>query len=231
MIDTVKLIVKEIRSNSVRIVLISVVFAVLFQVFQLLALIVRFGAFPNYAVGYDWLANVLRIFQSTPSIRDSLSIVSEEWLLEIGYMNYDYGNGISEWSLNVIPTKLVVLMFVGALIALLFILLRNSQCTLSRTAGGGKLNAAVFAGAGLGTTLVAMTSAAMSWVVCCATPSWVVGLAMMGLGVSTSLALEDKGGIIFFSGLLLLISAVLLAGWTRSRQSKSDVVLPVMQVS
>lgn len=55
------------------------------------------------------------IIQSTPSWADILPIVTEEWLIEIGFMNYHYGTGISEWSLNVIPSRMIVLFFLGAL--------------------------------------------------------------------------------------------------------------------
>ncbi|MBM7067191.1 hypothetical protein [Actibacterium sp. 188UL27-1] len=41
------------------------------------------------------------------------SSIWEEWLIEIGRMNYDYGTGISEWSLNVVPARLLVLAILG----------------------------------------------------------------------------------------------------------------------
>ena len=32
-----------------------------------------------------------------------LPIISDEWLVETGAMNYHYGHGIAEWSLAIIP--------------------------------------------------------------------------------------------------------------------------------
>ena len=182
----------------------GLIFAVGCQVLQLVLLMIRFGDAPNYAITYDWLANASWIISSTPSIKDVFPILFEEWWIEIGFMNYDFGNGISEWSLNVIPSRLLMLALMGALLKLLHVLLTQTSCTL-------KQNLAVFTGAGLGTLLMSMTSAAMSWVVCCATPSWVVGLAMLGLSVSASLALEGLGPLLFYVGIGFLLSAVVLS--------------------
>lgn len=192
--------------HSWRTLLLSgIVFAVGMQFMQLILLIVRFGDIPNYAIHYDWLSSVSVIHSSTPSFRDMLNIVFEEWWIEIGFMNYDYGNGISEWSLNVIPSRLLMLVVMGAMISMLILLRKQSVCHSAS-------HRISMAGAGLGTVMMCMTTAAMSWVVCCATPSWVVGLAMLGLGVSTSLALEDMGPLLFGSGFgLLSVSILLLA--------------------
>jgi hypothetical protein len=48
----------------------------------------------------------------------------------------------------------------------------------------------------------------MSWVVCCATPTWVVGLAMLGLGVSTSLSIEPVGFWFNAFGFILMVVAL-----------------------
>jgi hypothetical protein len=58
---------------------------------------------------------------------------------------------------------------------------------------------------------VALTSITMSWVVCCATPTWVVGLAIMGLGVSTSLWLEPLGTWLSYAGFAALLVGVFVA--------------------
>jgi hypothetical protein len=50
----------------------------------------------------------------------------------------------------------------------------------------------------------------MSWVVCCATPTWVVGLAIMGLGVSTSLSIEPVGFWLNALGFILMIIALFM---------------------
>ncbi|MFK7992955.1 MAG: hypothetical protein AB8B87_02375 [Granulosicoccus sp.] len=194
----------------------GVAFAFLFQLLQLALLILRFGDLPNYVISYDWISHVLWIIRSTPAVGDMLPIIFEEWWIEIGFMNYDYGNGISEWSLNIIPSRMVMLMFMGGMITLLVLLSRNAACRAPAVT-------TATAAAGLGTVLMGMTSAAMSWVVCCATPSWVVGLAMLGLGVSTSLALEDLGPTLFGVGLLLLTLALVLVSRSQAKGSVGNV--------
>jgi len=59
-----------------------------------------------------------------------------------------------------------------------------------------------------GAALVAMTNVTLAWVVCCATPSWVVGLAILGLGVSSSLWLEQFGWWIEYAGFALLLASL-----------------------
>lgn len=200
----------DIRANWKTLALHGLIFAVLFQVLMMIALIVRFQAFPNYVTFYDWIGNVAWIIQSTPSWSDMAPIIWEEWLIEIGKMNYDYGTGISEWSLNVVPSRLIVLFILGAMVSLCLALVRRDTCA---TGASTTLRATT----GLGAILVAMTNATMSWVVCCATPSWVVGLAMLGLGVSTSLALESMGPVLTWSGFGLLFALVLYLAWRKSR--------------
>ena len=185
-------------------------FALLFQVLMLIALMIRFQALPNYVTFYDWIGNAAHIIRSTPSWSDIGPIIWEEWLIEIGFMNYDFGTGISEWSLNVVPSRLLVLAVLGAMIALCLSLLKQDSC--SRT-GATTMRATT----GLGATLVAMTAGTMSWVVCCATPSWVVGLAMLGLGVSTSLALETMGPLLQGAGFGTLFTMILFLAWRKTR--------------
>ena len=209
----------EIRTNWRAMALHGLVFAILFQVLMMLALIIRFQAFPNYVTGYNWPGNVAWIIQSTPSWSDMLPIIWEEWLIEIGKMNYDYGTGISEWSLNVVPSRLLVLCVLGALISLCLSLVRRESC-------GAGASSTLRATTGLGALLVAMTNATMSWVVCCATPSWVVGLAMLGLGVSTSLALETLGPVLSGSGFAILVALILYLAWRKSRPSPEAKGVP-----
>ncbi len=196
----------DIQANWKTMVLHGLIFALLFQFLMLIALIVRFQDLPNYVAFYDWFGSAVHIIQSTPSWRDAVQIIWEEWLIEIGFMNYDYGMGISEWSLNVVPSRLVMLFILGATVSLCLALVRRDGCDV------GTSNT-MRATTGLGALLVAMTNATMSWVVCCATPSWVVGLAMLGLGVSTSLALETMGPLLtgLGFGTLAFIIVVLAA--------------------
>ena len=200
----------DIRGNWKAMVLYGVAFALVFQVAMMIALIVRFQDFPNYVTFYDWIGNAAWIIQSTPSWRDIVPIIWEEWLIEIGYMNYDYGSGISEWSLNVVPSRLFVLFVLGAMVSLCLALVRKDTCD-------GTSSVTLRATTGVGAILVAMTNATMSWVVCCATPSWVVGLAMLGLGVSTSLALETMGPILTYAGFGTLFALVFFLAWRKSR--------------
>lgn len=205
---------QAVRQDWRRMVLTGLMFAVLMQVLMMIALMVRFQALPNYWIGYDWIGNVIHIVKSTPSWRDVLPIVNQEWLIEIGKMNYDYGMGVSEWSLNVVPIRMMVLFVLGALVALCLSLLRADKCD-------AKTGTTLRATTGIGAVLIAMTNATMSWVVCCAAPSWVVGLAMLGLGVSTSLALETMGPALNLAGFGLLICTVVLLAWRKTRTSKS----------
>lgn len=211
-----KTIQDTVRRDWRRMLIIGALFALFFQVLMLVALMVRFQAFPNYVVGYDWIGNVIHIVRSTPSWSDIPPIINQEWLIEIGKMNYDYGTGISEWSLNVVPVRMAVLFVLGALVALCGSLLRKDYCSVGT---GRTLRATT----GLGTILIAMTNATMSWVVCCAAPSWVVGLAMLGLGVSTSLALETMGPALNAAGFGLLLATIFFLAWRKTR-----VAEPVM---
>lgn len=211
---TISTINAAIRAVWRRMLIMGALSAVLFQVLMLIALIVRFQALPNYAVGYDWIGNVIHIINSTPSWRDIPPIINQEWLIEIGKLNYDYGTGISEWSLNVVPVRMAVLFILGAMVALCTGLLRGDHCDVGT---GTTLRATT----GLGAILIAMTNATMSWVVCCAAPSWVVGLAMLGLGVSTSLALETMGPVLNAAGFGLLLSAIFFLAWRKTRLRKS----------
>ena len=222
MINTGIYLIALIRKYKLRLIIGSVFFALACQLFQLIALVIRFGDFPNYFITYDWISNVLHVFLSTPSVKDSLNIVKKEWLFEIGFMNYDYGNGISQWSLNVIPIKVLVLTVLGFLLGLFYLVLKDKKCPVGTKRPSSFVNKLTIGGMSIGAVLVSMTTAAMSWVVCCATPSWVVGLAMLGLGVSTSLALEDKGALIFYCGMTMLFVSVFLTAHNQVNQFASE---------
>lgn len=194
-----KLIYSSIRERFRLWLLITLCGLVFYYIFLMLSLIVRFGHFPNYVTFYDWFGNVATILASTPSFMDTLPIIAEEWIVEIGYMNYSFGNGISEWSLNLIPAKMFVVLLLSAFIALNVVLLlkQRNYCSANTMRSAGVAT-------GLGGILVAMTNATMTWVVCCATPTWIVGLAMLGLGVSTSFLLEPFGTWLAFAGFFFL---------------------------
>lgn len=181
-------------------------FALCYYLVLMAALMIRFENFPNYLNAFDWSFNMKRIWLSTPSLLDTLSIMRDEWLFEVGFMNYDYGTGISEWSLFIAPVKVLGVILLGAAISANFLFLRASNRVCSLRAARSSSVAA-----GLGTTFVSLASITMSWVVCCSTPTWVVGLAMMGLGVSTSLWLEPVGIWVNMLGYLFLLVAMYIA--------------------
>lgn len=214
MTGALQIIGQTVRQSWRRLILWGLITTVLFQIVMLIALILRFQAVPNYITFYNWPANVAWIIQSTPSWSDMPSIIAEEWLIEIGFMNYDYGTGISEWSLNVVPSRMLSMFALGCLFGLVYRLSRSEACE-SKTAQRG-----VIAGTSLGGILFAMTNATMSWVVCCATPSWVVGLAMLGLGVSTSLALETMGPLISGIGIVTMLGVILFLSWQKSKRDQ-----------
>lgn len=179
--------------------IITAAFTVLYYLSLLGAMIYRFGNWPNYITPYNWFGNVAEIVRATPSVQDMLPIIRDEWLLEVGYMNMSYGHGISEWSLNLIPVKMALIVLLGAMIATVWALsiAQLQSCAIPDLSAG-------VAASGLGASLIALTGATMSWVVCCATPSWIVGLAMLGMGVSTANWLEPAGTWVGAAGFALM---------------------------
>lgn len=191
-----------VRNHAALWVTITLGFTLFYYLMLMAALVIKFGALPNYWANHNWPANVVKIIQSTPSVGDMLPIIADEWLFEIGYMNYDYGHGISEWALDILPAKAAVALLLGVLIATFCVL------QFERKACGARLQAGSSALGGFGAACVAFTSATMSWVVCCSTPTWVVGLSMLGLGVTTSLWLEPLGLWISLSGFAVMAAAI-----------------------
>jgi len=192
--------------------LITLLLPVIYYTMLMASLVIRFGNLPNYITFYDWGRNVMRILESTPSLNDSISIIKDEWLLEIGYMNYDFGTGISEWSLFIVPVKVIIVTVLGALVATNFLLLRSPRvCPKDISIQASTLQTRASGTAtGLGAALVATASVSLSWVVCCSTPTWVVGLSMLGLGASTALWLEPLGSWLNAAGFLILVSVCLI---------------------
>lgn len=130
--------------------------------------------------------------------------------MEVGFMNYEFGMGIAEWSLFVSPAKALATLLLGATLTLLLIMVRStSVCTPA------KRSTAIAGGIGAAFALVSLMS--LSWVVCCATPTWIVGLAILGLGVSTSIWLEPAGIYLNLVGFSMLFVAVLMLGRGRSK--------------
>lgn len=199
-------IYQTVRQHLALWLLLALAFTGLYYLVLMASLIVRFDNLPNYINSYDWGFSVKRILVSTPSMLDSLKIIQDEWLFEIGYMNYDFGKGISEWSLFINPFKVLGVFILGIAISTNYLLLRSHNRICSRSAMRNSKVAT-----GFGATFVALASMTMSWVVCCSTPTWVVGLAMMGLGVSASLWLEPVGVWVNIAGYAALALAVYIA--------------------
>jgi hypothetical protein len=159
------------------------------------------GHLPNYVTFYNWPANVLRIVRSTPAIADMPAIINDEWLVEFGALNYHYGHGIAEWSLELIPSHIAVALLLSALVATSILLLRRSraQCPVPERSAG-----AVVAGAGA--LCVATSNITMTWVACCATPTWVAGLSLIGIETSSAYALLPYGGALSLGGFAMLLA-------------------------
>jgi hypothetical protein len=178
---------------------------VVYYVAMLLALIIKFQAMPNYIDVFDWIENVSWIIESTPSSKDALQIISEEWWLEIGFMNFDFGLGISEWSMFVAPWKIFSVLIFSTILVTYILVMKHRRQVCSRA-----LNYSSKITTGFGALFFGFTSLTMSWVVCCATPTWVVGLAIMGLGVSTSLSIEPVGFWLNALSFILMFIALLM---------------------
>ena len=210
-----------LRSRAL-IIVFALVFPLLFYLLLLALLVAVYGNLPNYLIPYNWLGNVLRIIASTPAIGDMLPIIRDEWLIETGYMNYDYGKGIADWSLSVIPHKFLIVSLAGALIGLNVGLLldRMGSGTFSRQlvqlCQFGVLT-------GIGALCIGVTNATVFSVVHCATPSWVGSLAVLGFDTFDVFALEPSGSLIGAIGFsaLILSTLLILRGEQSNRESAS----------
>lgn len=190
-------------------------FPVAYYLLMLVTLMIRFQAVPNYFQFFDWFGNVAEIIRSTPSFHDMLPIIDQEWLFETGHMNYDYGNGISEWSLYIVPPKVLAVIALGAGMATMInlTLYNRRACDSATLKGAG-------ATGGLGATMVGLTNVTLSWVVCCSTPNWVAGLAILGMGVSTSFFLEPFGPFLEWGGYLIMLMSIFVLAGAGSRPDK-----------
>ena len=214
---------REVRARARLWLVVAVAFFTGFQIVQLALLIVRFQAFPNHLTLHDWPANIARIARMTPSVVDMIPIMFDEWLVEVGSINYSFGRGIAEWSFVLIPGKAVIVLAIAALVATNLVLLRAAWKTCGIFAPLGSLVAT-----GAGALVAGAAATTITWVVCCAAPTWVVGLAVMGVGVTTALALQPFGGWLLLLGLSTLVtSAMLLLRQLSGRRSR-DATIPMM---
>ncbi len=195
-------------------------FVSIYYVGQLLSLVIRFGELPNYLTLHNFVHNIAVIVRSTPSVRDMVPIALDEWLIEVGYMNRDFGHGIAEWSIELIPAKLLIVTALGALVATNMLLVKRLPQSCPRATGYSGVTVT-----GIGAALVGFTSITMMWVVCCASPTWAVGLALLGVGVATAFGLQPFGTAITLAGFGLLLAATYLLARASQAGSREDAAL------
>lgn len=171
----------------------------------LLVTMIRFHEIPNYVEVYDIGQVYRQIFEGTPSWKDAFLISLDEAWIETGYKNPDY-YGIATWSYMLIPPKMLMVLIMAALMATFLVLRNYSRKLACPVKNPGRLDAA----AGVGSGLVGLSSATLTWVVCCATPSWIVGLAMLGLSSSIALWLEPFGKLLSVAGIALVFWIIVL---------------------
>ncbi len=164
------------------------------------AVVVRFGHAPNFIKVYDIVDAYRLTFAGTPSLRDAFGIAIGEPLLDVGFLSPQWN--MAEWSLMILPPQFALICVTGCLLATFGVLHagRNARC--SRAWTGSTLTAAIGAG------LAGMANATLFWVVCCATPTWIVGLAMLGASVSVAFMLEPIGPWLTAGGVALLVWAI-----------------------
>jgi hypothetical protein len=214
---------REVRGSARLWLLVAIGFFVGFQLLQLALLIGRFQVFPNYLIVHDWFANIARIVRMTPSVGDMIPIMLDEWLVEVGSINYSFGRGVAEWSFVLIPGKAVIVLGIAALVATNLVLLRAAWRTCGIFARLGSS-----AATGAGAIVAGAAATTITWVVCCAAPTWVVGFAVLAVGVTTALALQPFGGWLLLLGLsTLVMSAILLLRQLSPRRSR-DATMAMM---
>jgi hypothetical protein len=202
-------VLATVKRHRALILAFALLFPVAFYMVLMGLLVVRFGHLPNYVTSYDWLGNVWRIIAGTGSISDMVKISMDEWLLEFGYRYYAYGRGVSEWSLLIIPHKVVIVMAIGALIGFNFALIADQAPAATflrqqfRSIRCGLMTSVGALGAGL-------TSITLYWVICHSGPTWVVSLAILGIDVSRAFAIEPLGATLSLAGAALLVASALL---------------------
>lgn len=198
----IDIMLRTVANHRARWLGISLGFVVVYYAGLLLFTMLRFGEIPNYAVFHDVFGAYRLIFDGTPSLSDALPIMLDEAWFEAGYKNPLY-YGVATWSYMLIPPKVLLVFLTGVLVATVAVLAatgREAACPAS--------SMPAYATAGMGTALVGLTSATLTWVVCCATPSWVVSLAMLGMSVSLALWLEPAGMILTPLGLMLIVGII-----------------------
>lgn len=196
-------------------------YPIFFYTLLLAVLVVRYGELPNYLTPYNWPSNVWRIIESTGSVSDMVPIIGNEWLIEIGRMNFEYGNGIADWSMAIVPHKLLMLALTGALIGL------NLGLLFDRQESGNLAHQCLRAGrsgllASAGALSASVTSATIFSIACCATPSWVGSFAVLGVETASAFALEPYGPTATILGIVALIASAFWIASDRTAPGTSN---------
>ncbi len=179
---------------------ISVGFVVLYYSGLLLLTMLRFGEIPNYVEFHPVFHVYGLILEGTPSLLDAIPILIDEPWFETGYKNPAY-YGVATWSFMLIPPKMLLVLLMGILLGIFVATVlhsRNKSCQL-------KTDKRLVAAAGMSSTFISLTSATLTWVVCCATPSWSVALAMLGMSASLALWLEPLGNVLTITALAVMV--------------------------
>lgn len=198
--EYMSLITLACKKYWVTLFVVSVGFTVIYYSGLLMLTMIRFAEIPNYVEFYDIFKIYGLILEGTPSLIDAIPIIMAEAWFETGYKNPSY-YGVATWSYMLIPPKMLLVFLMGGLLGV-FTVLRKHQ---KNTACNAKKDKGLFVAVGISSTFISLTSATLTWVVCCATPSWVVALAMLGMSASLALWLEPLGNIMTISGLLLMV--------------------------
>lgn len=196
---------KALRKHWLMFLSVSLGFFLLYYALLLLLTMLRFGEIPNYVEFYDIFKIYGLIYEGTPSFIDSIPIYFSEPWFETGYKNPAY-YGVATWSYMLIPPKMLLVLLMGLLLGMFIVLIRytrNIACTV-------KPDKKMYAAAGMGTGFISLTSATLTWVVCCATPSWSVALAMLGMSASLALWLEPLGTVLSIAGIGIMIFIIVV---------------------
>jgi hypothetical protein len=181
----------------------SVGFMVLYYVGLLLLTMLRFGEIPNYVVFHPVFEVYGLILSGTPSLSDAIPILIDEPWFETGYKNPAY-YGVATWSFMLIPPKMLLVFLMGLLLGVFtatILYAKKQNCQI-------RADKRLVATAGVSSTFISLTSATLTWVVCCATPSWTVALAMLGMSGSLALWLEPLGNVLTVTALLLMLVVI-----------------------
>lgn len=176
-------------------------FVAAYHALLLAAMVLRFGHAPNFIKVYDVVDAYRLTFSGTPSLRDAVGIAIGEPWLDIGFMSPQWN--MAEWSLMILPPQFALISLTGCLLATFGVLHAARPARCSRTSSGSTLTAA------LGIGLAGVANATLFWVVCCATPTWIVGLAMLGVSVSVAFMLQPLGPFLTAGGVALLVGAII----------------------